>query len=110
MQVMSKALKEAGYYKGKGVVNKVLKRFVAEISMLDGGDVLQVDQAELETVLPQPGGTVCILQGPYKGCKASMVGIDEEKYKANVRLIDCKQAGKVLSTDYEEISKVASGN
>ncbi len=47
---MSKALKESGYYKGKGVVNKVLKRFVAEISMLDGGDILQVDQAELETV------------------------------------------------------------
>lgn len=108
MQVMSKALKEAGYYKGKGVVMKVLKRFVAEISMLDGRDILQIDQAELETVLPQPGGVVCMLQGPYKGCKASMVGIDELKFKANIRLLDGKQAGKVLDVDYEEISKLAS--
>ena len=107
---MSKALKDSGYYKGKGVVNKVLKQFVAEISMLDGGDILQVDQAELETVLPQPGGTVCVLQGPYRGCQASMVGIDEEQYKANVRLINCKQAGKVLSTDYEDVCKVASSS
>lgn len=108
VKVMSKALKEAGYYKGKGVVMKVLKRFVAEISMLDGRDILQIDQAELETVLPQPGGVVCMLQGPYKGCKASMVGIDELKFKANIRLLDGKQAGKVLDVDYEEISKLAS--
>ncbi|DBA84002.1 TPA: hypothetical protein ACH3X1_006489 [Trebouxia sp. C0004] len=108
VKVMSKALKDSGYYKGKGVINKVLKRFVAEISMLDGGGILQVDQAELETVLPQPGGTVCVLQGPYRGCQASMVGIDEEQFKANVRLINCKQAGKVLSTDYEDVSKTAS--
>ena len=110
LQVMSKALKEAGYYKGKGVVRKVLKRFVAEISMLDGGDILQVDQAELETVLPQPGAAVRMLQGPFKGCKASMVGIDEHNFKAKVRLMDGKQAGKILDADYEDISKLGTGS
>lgn len=110
LQVMSKALKEAGYYKGKAVVVKVLRPFVAELSMLDGGDILQVDQAELETVLPQPGGAVRILQGPYRGCKASMLGIDEQKFKANVRLLDGKQAGKMLDVDYEEISKLLISN
>ena len=104
---MSKALKETGYYKGKGTVIKVLKRFVAEISMLDGGDILQVDQAELETVLPQPGGTVCVLQGPYRICQATMIGIDEHNFKANIRLTDGRQAGKVLSVEYEGISKIA---
>lgn len=83
----------------------MLKRFVAEICMLDGGDILQVDQAELETVLPQPGGTVRVLQGAYRGCKASMMGIDEQKFKAKIRLLDGKQAGKTLDTDYEDISK-----
>lgn len=107
---MSKALREAGYYKGKGVVQKVLKHYVAEISMLDGGDILQVDQAELETVLPQPGGTVRILQGPYKGCKASMMGIDEQNFKAKIRLLDGKQAGKTLDADYEDMSKLSSSS
>lgn len=103
-------MREAGYYKGKGIVNKVLKRYVAEITMLDGGDVLQVDQAELETVLPQPGGTVRVLQGLYRGCQAAMVGIDEASFKANIRLTDGRQAGKVLSADYEDVSKVATGS
>lgn len=107
---MSKALKEAGYYKGKGVVQKVLKRFVGEISMLDGGDILQVDQAELETVLPQPGGTVRVLQGAYRGCKASMLGIDEQNFKAKIRLMDGKQAGKTLDSDYEDISKLSNSS
>lgn len=107
---MSKLLREAGYYKGKGVVQKVLTRFVAEISMLDGGDILQVDQAELETVLPQPGGTVRVLQGAYRGCKASMLGIDERNFKAKIRLTDGKQAGKILDIDYENISKLSNSS
>lgn len=106
VKVMSKALREAGYYKSKGAIVKVLKRYVAEISILDGGDILQVDQAELETVLPQPGGTVMILQGQYKGTQATMLSIDENKFKASVRLKEGRQAGKVLSTDYEDISKL----
>ena len=107
---MSKALKEAGYYKGKGVVSKVMKRFVAEISMLDGGDVLQVDQAELETVLPQPGGAVRILQGVYLGCQPYIKKNYEQNFKAKIRLNDGKQAGKVLDVDYEDISKLATSS
>jgi hypothetical protein len=37
----------------QGVVEKVVDRFVGEVAMLDSGDVLRVDQAQLETVLPQ---------------------------------------------------------
>ena len=38
---MSKALKEAGYYKKKGVVEKLAGKYVAQICMADSGDVLQ---------------------------------------------------------------------
>lgn len=103
---MSKALKEAGYYKGKGVVEKVLKHYVAQISMLDGGDVLQIDQAELETVLPQEGGSVVVLRDPHRGSKAVMMGIDTAAYKAKVRLRDGKEA--VLSVPYEDVCKLSS--
>jgi DNA/RNA-binding protein KIN17 len=77
VKVMSKDLEQHGYYKKKvrgvagrgalnhpacmailcaamqGVVEKVIDRYVGEISMLDSGDVLRVDQAQLETVIPQ---------------------------------------------------------
>lgn len=42
MQVLSKELKEHGYYKKKGLVEKLASRYVAQTAMLDSGDVLQV--------------------------------------------------------------------
>lgn len=41
----------------QGVVDRVVDGgFVGEVEMLDSGDVVRVDQAQLETVIPQ----VCI--------------------------------------------------
>lgn len=67
VKVLSKALKEAGYYKVKAVVKRVMPpskgRVVAELEVLTDGALLQVDQAELETVLPQPG--LCVDFWPH---------------------------------------------
>ena len=35
--------------------------FIAIVEMLDNGDVLKLDQAHLETVIPQPGMNVEIV-------------------------------------------------
>ncbi|KAK7242967.1 hypothetical protein RIF29_37749 [Crotalaria pallida] len=58
---MSKVLAEKGYYKQKGVVRKVIDKYVGEIEMLESKHVLRVDQAELETVIPQVGGRLNLL-------------------------------------------------
>ena len=42
MQVLSKELKEHGYYKKKGVIDKLASKFVGQVAMLDSGDILQV--------------------------------------------------------------------
>ena len=39
---MSQELKAHGYYKEKGVVQKVMSKYIGEIEMLKCGDVLQV--------------------------------------------------------------------
>ena len=41
MQVLSKELKEHGYYKKKGVIDKLASKFVGQVAMLDSGDILQ---------------------------------------------------------------------
>lgn len=41
-------------------MDKVIDKTVGELTMLDSGDVLRVDQAQLETVIPKPGGQVLI--------------------------------------------------
>ncbi|KAI7842604.1 hypothetical protein COHA_003708 [Chlorella ohadii] len=81
VKVLAKKL--ADYYKRKGVVLRVIDKYVAEVEMSDSGDVLQVDQVELETVVPQPGGSVL----------------------AEVKLRGGRDDGRVVSMEYEDFSK-----
>ena len=41
----------------------------------------QVDQKELETVVPQPGGSVLVLNGPYRSSRGTLLGIDTKKFQ-----------------------------
>ena len=68
----------------QGVVERVRDKYVAEVCMLDSGDVVRVDQAQLETVLPSPGGSVLCVNGQYRGSKASLMSIDVDKFQAQV--------------------------
>nr|CAD1817189.1 unnamed protein product [Ananas comosus var. bracteatus] len=86
VKVMSKTLAEKGYYKQKGVVKRVLDKYVGEIEMLESKHVLRVDQEELETVIPQIGGLVRIVNGAYRGSNARLISVDTEKFCAKVQI------------------------
>ncbi|CAH2033467.1 unnamed protein product [Thlaspi arvense] len=108
VKVMSKALAEKGYYKQKGVVKKVIDKYVGEIEMLDSKHVLRVDQEELETVLPQIGGLVKIVNGAYRGSNAKLLGVDTDKFCAKVQIEKGVYDGRVIkSIEYEDICKLA---
>ncbi|XP_021847097.1 KIN17-like protein isoform X2 [Spinacia oleracea] len=107
VKVMSKKLAEKGYYKKKGVVKKVIEKYVGEIEMLDTKHVLRVDQAELETVIPQIGGLVRIVNGAYRGSKAKLLSINTDRYCAKVQIEKGVYDGRVLqAVDYEDICKL----
>lgn len=108
VKVMSKALAEKGYYKQKGVVRKVIDKYIGEIEMLESKHVLRVDQAELETVIPQIGGLVRIVNGAYRGATAKLLGVDTDKFCAKVQIEKGAYVGRVLkAVEYEDICKVA---
>ncbi|KAL5211660.1 hypothetical protein ABZP36_022507 [Zizania latifolia] len=65
-------------YKQKGVVKRVIDKYVGEIEMLESKHVLRVDQDELETVIPQIGGLVRIVNGAYRGSNARLLSVDTE--------------------------------
>lgn len=48
VKVMAKQLHD--YYKKKGAIVRLHDPYVAEVEMLDTGDVIRIDQAQLETV------------------------------------------------------------
>lgn len=106
VKVMSQALLEHGYYKEKGLVLAVLDDYIAEIEMLKSGDIIRVDQEELETVIPQPGGQVLVLAGKYRGKHGVLLEIDTKAYAAYVRLKDGTQTEDDLKLEYEEFSKL----
>ncbi|CAN8287988.1 unnamed protein product [Cochlearia groenlandica] len=108
VKVMSKALAEKGYYKQKGVVKRVVDKYVGEIEMVDSKHVLRVDQEELETVLPQIGGSVKVVNGAYRGSNAKLLGVDTEKFCAKVQIEKGVYDGRIIkSIEYEDICKLA---
>ncbi|KAL8122279.1 hypothetical protein AgCh_018864 [Apium graveolens] len=83
VKVMSKTL---GYYKQKGVVRKVIHKYVGEIEMIDTKHVLRVDQEELQTVIPQIGGLLKIVNGAYRGSNAKLLAVDTDKFCAKLQI------------------------
>ncbi|XP_028803560.1 KIN17-like protein [Neltuma alba] len=108
VKVMSKALADKGYYKQKGVVLKVIDKYVGEIEMVESKHVLRVDQAELETVIPQIGCLVKIVNGAYRGSIARLLGVDTDHFCAKVQIEKGPYDGRVLkAVEYEDICKLA---
>lgn len=111
VSVKEKELAGGKYYDKKGVVVRVEDKYVGVISILgeDGdfgkGDMLKLDQDDLETVIPKIGGTVTVLKGPYRGKRATLKAIHREDYSTQIELID---SHKILdNVSYDDISKTS---
>jgi DNA/RNA-binding protein KIN17 len=105
---MSKLLAEKGYYKQKGVVKRVIEKYVGEIEMLETKHKVRIDQEELETVIPQIGGLVRIVNGAYRGSNARLLSVDTNKFCAKVQIEKGVYDGRVLqAVEYEDICKLA---
>jgi len=106
VKVMSRNL--ADYYKQKRVVQRVISMYVGEIEMLNSKHVLKVDKEELETVIPQIGGVIRIVNGAYKGSNARLLSIDTTKFVAKVRIENGAFDGRTITAKYEDICKISS--
>ncbi|CAJ1944367.1 unnamed protein product [Cylindrotheca closterium] len=100
------------YFKRKAVVDQVIEKYAAQIEILDsskdakdGGAVLQLDQDDLETVIPkQTGKKVRILNGRYRGEKAIVVDLNKQDY---VGVLELPNGKIVKRVPYEDFSKIA---
>nr|GEW12540.1 KIN17-like protein [Tanacetum cinerariifolium] len=77
---------DKGYYKQKGVVRKVIDKYVGEIEMIKSKHKLRVDQEELETVIPQIGGVVRVVNGAYCGSNARLLSVNTDKFCGKVQI------------------------
>jgi len=107
VKVMNKALANGKYYKLKGVVEEVISTYVAQIKMIESGDILRLDQSQLETVIPIIGGKMKIVNGAYRGDTVVLLSLDVDKFSAKVKLVSGPHSGQVLpSVAYEDVCKI----
>ena len=113
VRIITKKLADGKYFRRKAIVDHVLKedKFCAEVEVLDsdgktdGGDILRLDQSDLETVVPKEGKKVRILRGEHRGEKAKVMSLDKKKYRATLKLVD---DGTLLEkVDFEDFSQLA---
>jgi DNA/RNA-binding protein KIN17 len=128
VRVIAKDLAGGKYFRRKAVVDKLVDKYTAEVEILDsdpdardGGDILRLDQADLETVIPKlkhkdssedtrkrKEPKVRVLVGKYRGRKATIEHLDKKKYVADllVRLED-GETKLVGDVPYEHFSQIA---
>ena len=107
VKVIHKKLDEK-YYKKKGEIIEVKDKFEAILEMLDTGDRLKIDQEYLETVIPNVGKTLIVVNGAYTGCEATLIDVNFDKFCATIQLTSGPFEGrKVEKVRYEDICKKA---
>jgi len=102
VKIIDKSIGKGKYYKKKAIIHKIHNNYVAEIKIIDSGDIMKIDQANLETVIPNINGKVLLLIGKYKGEKGIMRGLYIDEGKASIEVSD----GRVLKVPYEGFSKI----
>jgi len=112
VKVMNKVLRDGQYYKQKGAIEKVHDGHICEIKMDGSGHRLKIDQAELETVIPNIGKQVIVVAGS-RTTYASDIGATGVLLEATsadgatLRLESGKHQGETLrKVDYNHICKV----
>ena len=132
VKIMNKSLSDGRFYKQKGTVLRVLDDYVGEIRLSDSNAVLRLDQADLETVVPkvvlralgvccncavllilflfdQVGSVAMIVNGRGRGCRGTILRINECDYNCDVRMSEGVLSGREISgVEYEDICKISS--
>lgn len=105
VKILNKVVGNGQFYKQKGTIIEVEDKYLAKIK-LENGTILKVDQDDLETVLPALHSPVLIVNGAYRGEKASLQAINQDKFNATVTILAGPAKGRTLTKTYEDICKL----
>lgn len=70
VKIITKKIGGGRFYKAKGRVLRVHDKYVGEVEV--DGEVIKVDQADLQTVIPKIGHEVLVLNGRHRGRKGRL--------------------------------------
>ncbi|VDP02170.1 unnamed protein product [Soboliphyme baturini] len=92
----------------KGVVDSLDDEYTAKVKLLDDtGDIITVHQSHLETVIPALGKTILVVNGAYRGLKATLLALDEDNFCVSVQIAEGPTKDRVVKgVQYEDICKL----
>lgn len=94
------------YHNKKAVVEKIPEEFIGLVKMIDTGDLVKLDEAHLQTIVPRIGSQVMILRGLYRERKGTIVEVLEKIEKVAVK-VDGSSSGKTIELSLDDVSKLA---
>mmetsp|Transcript_20466 Transcript_20466/g.36579 ORF Transcript_20466/g.36579 Transcript_20466/m.36579 type:complete len:433 (-) Transcript_20466:140-1438(-) len=107
VKVLNKKVGDGKYYKQKAVVKEVVDRYLGVVKMIDIKGMIKVDQEDLETVIPQIGAKVLIVNGAYRGEVATLQSVNQDRFCADVLIAaGTKRGTLVQGLEYEDFSKL----
>eukprot|EP01035_Chromulina_nebulosa_P017034 gene17034-22542_t len=105
VKIMNKKLQNGKYYGQKGVIIKVIDKYIADVELNDGS-IVRLDQADLETVIPKVGGNVLLLNGAGRGYQATVQKINVDEYNCDLLILAGPLAKREIKVPYEDFSKL----
>lgn len=103
VQITNKTVGNGQFYGKKGIVFDVIEEFGAKVRVCGTGVELQLDQDDLETVIPGSEASVVILRGEFKSRRAVITKWNEERKMAIIKL---EGSGEIRKCKYKHICKI----
>jgi DNA/RNA-binding protein KIN17 len=113
IRIVNQQFAAGKYFRCKAAVDKVMEDgYTAQVSVVGdddnasiAGDVLRLDQEDLETVAPKKvNEKVRIVRGKHRGEKAVAVELDKKKCRA---VLELKDGTTLDHVDYDDFSRLA---
>lgn len=95
------------YLGKKGVVLKVIDKYCCMVKLFDLKVKLKLDQNHVETVIPNIGGKVMVVNGRHVGREAELIKLDQDNFCVDVKLKNGPAIGKIITRlSFEDICKL----
>lgn len=80
---------------------------MATVELIEDGTLIKIDQQDLQTVLPAIQSRVLIVNGRARGQFATLTGLVEKQFKAEITVTSGPLKGTSMLKLYEDICKYA---
>lgn len=102
VRIVSKSIKDGKFYCKKARVLDVVSGSLCSVAVEPERLVVEVDQRDLETVMPVDGGYVAVVRGEYKGQLAKLLSRDKRDSTVQIQLLEDLDVVQVSMDDVAE--------